>query len=106
VLALVVFTAIFAFAVTRIEARAGTGRPLLQKASGRHAGGRQLGAVAGADQVLGLAFAVGAGAGGAAAGAVLHYVVLVSLVGIVVTLFAYVVAIMFAGWKLGDFHER
>ena len=53
--------------------------------------------------VLGLAFAVGAGAGGAAFGAVLHYVVLVSVVGLVVTLLAYVIAITYAGWKLGDF---
>jgi Na+/H+-dicarboxylate symporter len=53
--------------------------------------------------VLGLALAVGAGAGGAALGAVAHYVVLVSVVGLLVTLGAYGVAIAFAGWKLGDF---
>src|SRR6202008_4187880 len=47
--------------------------------------------------------AVGAGAGGAAFGAVLHYVVLVSLVGILVTLVAYFVAVAFARWKLGEF---
>ena len=104
VLALVVFTGIFAFAVTRIDAE------------GRQSIGRFFKGIQDAMLVvvgwvlwlapigvLGLAFAVGAGAGGAAFGAVLHYVVLVSLVGIVVTLFAYVVAITFAGWKLGDF---
>ena len=104
VLALVVFTAIFAFAVTRIDA------------DGRQAIGRFFKGIQDAMLVvvgwvlalapigvLGLAFAVGAGAGGAAFGAVLHYVVLVSLVGIVVTLVAYVVAITYAGWKLGDF---
>lgn len=104
VLALVVFTAIFAFAVTQIDAE------------GRQAIGRFFKGIQDAMLVvvgwilwlapigvLGLALAVGAGAGGAAFGAVLHYVVLVSLVGIVVTLVAYVVAMLFAGWKLGDF---
>ncbi len=104
VLALVVFTAIFGFAVTRIDA------------DGRQAIGRFFKGIQDAMLVvvgwvlalapigvLGLAFAVGAGAGGAAFGAVLHYVVLVSLVGLVVTLFAYVIAITYAGWKLGDF---
>lgn len=104
VLALVVFTAIFAFALTRIDAE------------GRQAVGRFFKGVQDAMLVvvgwvlwlapigiLGLAFAVGAGAGGAAFGAVFHYVALVSLVGIVVTLGAYLVAVAFAGWKLGDF---
>ncbi len=81
VLALVVFTGIFAFAVTRIDA------------DGRQAVARLFKAVQDAMLVvvgwvlwlapvgvLGLAFAVGAGAGGAAFGAVLHYVVLVSLI--------------------------
>ncbi len=104
VLALVVFTALFAFAVTRIDEN---GRQLI----GRFFKGVQdamlvlVGWVLWLAPVgiLGLAFAVGAGAGGAAFGAVLHYVVLVSLVGIVVTLCAYLAAIAFAGWKLGEF---
>jgi Na+/H+-dicarboxylate symporter len=104
VLALVVFTAIFGFAVTRIDA------------DGRQAIGKFFKGIQDAMLVvvgwvlalapigvLGLAFAVGAGAGGAAFGAVLHYVVLVSVVGLVVTLLAYVIAITYAGWKLGDF---
>ncbi|HEU0311414.1 MAG TPA: cation:dicarboxylase symporter family transporter [Sphingomicrobium sp.] len=104
ILALVVFTAIFAFAVTRIDAE------------GRQAVGRFFKGIQDAMLVvvgwvlsfapigiLGLAFAVGAGAGGAAFGAVLHYVVLVSVVGLLVTLFAYVIAITYARWKLGDF---
>ena len=53
--------------------------------------------------VLALAFTVGAGAGGAAFGAVLHYVVLVSLLGITVLIAAYLVAIAAAGWRLPDF---
>jgi Na+/H+-dicarboxylate symporter len=104
VLALVVFTAIFGFAVTRIDA------------DGRQAISKFFKGIQDAMLVvvhwvlalapigvLGLAFAVGAGAGGAAFGAVLHYVILVSLVGLVVTLLAYVIAITYAGWKLGDF---
>jgi Na+/H+-dicarboxylate symporter len=104
VLALVVFTSVFAFAVTRIDVE------------GRQAVARFFKAVQDAMLVVvgwvlwlapigifGLAFAVGAGAGGAAFGALVHYVVLVSVVGLLVTLAAYVVAIIFARWKLGDF---
>jgi len=104
VLALVVFTTIFAFAATRIDTE---GARLI---------GRFFRAVQDAMLVvvgwvlwlapvgvLGLALAVGAGAGGAAFGAVLHYVLLVSLVGILVSLAAYLVAVGFAGWKLGEF---
>lgn len=104
VLALVVFTAIFAFAVTRIG-------PDERQSVGRFFKGIQDAMLVVVHWVLwlaplgvlGLAFAVGAGAGGSAFGAVLHYVILVSLVGIAVTLAAYVVAIAFARWKLGDF---
>ena len=49
--------------------------------------------------VFALAFAVGAGAGGAAFAALLHYVVLLSAVGVLVTLAAYVVAV--AGGRIG-----
>ena len=104
VLALVVFTSIFAFALIRIDAE---GRQLVA----RFFKGIQDAMLVVVHWVLwlaplgvlGLAFAVGAGAGGSAFGAVLHYVILVSLVGIAVTLAAYVVAIAFARWKLGDF---
>ena len=104
VLALVFFTAVFGFAVTRIDTE------------GRQAIGRFFRAVQDAMLivvgwvlrlapigVLGLAFAVGAGSGGAAFGAILHYVVLVSVLGIVVMLAAYVVAVVFARWHLGEF---
>jgi Na+/H+-dicarboxylate symporter len=104
VLALVVFTSIFAFAVTRIE---GAGRQSIanffkgiQDAMLVVVGWVLALAPIG---VFGLAFAVGAGAGGAAFSALLHYVVLVSLVGILITLAAYVIAVLFARWKLGDF---
>jgi proton glutamate symport protein len=104
VLALVVFTAIFGFAVTRIDA------------GGREAIGRFFKAVQDAMLVvvgwvlwlapigvLGLAFAVGAGAGGAAFTALIHYVLLVSAVGIAIILATYLIAVLLAGWKLGDF---
>ena len=104
VLALVVFTSIFAFALVRIDAEG-------RQSVARFFKGIQdtmlvvVGWVLALAPigVLGLAFAVGAGAGGAAFGAVLHYVILVSLIGIVMTLAAYVVAMTLTGWKLGDF---
>ena len=104
VLPLVVFTSIFAFAVTRIE---GEGRQSIAA----FFKGVQDAMLVVVGWVLalapigvgGLAFAVGAGAGGAAFGALVHYVVLVSLVGILVTLPAYVAAVIFGRWKLGDF---
>ena len=104
VLALVVFTTIFAFAVTRIDAE------------GRQSVGRLFKGIQDAMLVvvgwvlrlapigvLGLAFAVGAGAGGSAFGAVLHYVIIISAVGIGVTLSSYVIAVLFARWRLGEF---
>lgn len=104
VLALVVFTSIFAFAVTRIETE---GRrsianffKAIQDAMLVVVGWVLALAPIG---VFGLAFAVGAGAGGAAFGALVHYILLVSLVGILVTLVAYIVAVAFARWKLADF---
>jgi len=104
VLALVVFTTIFAFAVTRIdtEGRQSVGRLFkgIQDAMLVVVGWVLRLAPIG---VLGLAFAVGAGAGGSAFGAVLHYVVIISAVGIGVTLSSYFIAILFARWRLGDF---
>ena len=53
--------------------------------------------------VLALAFTVGAGAGGAAFGAVLHYVLLISSLGIAILMAAYVVALVAARWSLPAF---
>lgn len=53
--------------------------------------------------VLALAFTVGAGAGGSALGAVAHYVVLVSLLGVVVTVAALLVGILVARIRPGPF---
>jgi Na+/H+-dicarboxylate symporter len=104
VLALVFFTTIFAFAVTRIDAEG-------QRSVGQLFKGVQDAMLVVVGWVLwlapigvfGLAFAVGAGAGGSAFGAVLHYVVIISAVGIGVYLASYVIAILFARWKLGEF---
>lgn len=53
--------------------------------------------------VFGLSFALGAGAGASAFGAIIHYVLLVMLVGLGVTAAGYFIAMVFAGWKLRDF---
>lgn len=93
ILQLVIFAFLFALALTRIEAKKratvvalfeGIGDTLLVLI-GWVLWIAPLG-------VFALAFAVGAGAGGAAFAALLHYVVLVSAVGVLVTLAAYLVA--------------
>jgi Na+/H+-dicarboxylate symporter len=53
--------------------------------------------------VFGLAFALGAGAGASAFGAIIHYVLLMMLVGLGVTAAGYAIALVFARWRLGDF---
>jgi Na+/H+-dicarboxylate symporter len=104
ILAMVVFTALFAFAVTRIApARRRIIAEFFQaieEAMLVMVGWVLWLAPAG---VFALAFAVGAGAGGAAFGAVVHYVLLYSLVGVIVLLLGYVIALLFARWRLGDF---
>ena len=104
ILPLVVFTALFAFAVTRIEAAqqrtiAGFFQAI-EKAMLVLIGWVLALAPYG---VFGLAFAVGAGAGGAAFGAVLHYVVLASAIGLLVMLAGYGVALFGARWSLRAF---
>ena len=53
--------------------------------------------------VFGLAFALGAGAGASAFGAIIHYVLLMMLVGLGVTAAGYGIALVFARWRLADF---
>jgi Na+/H+-dicarboxylate symporter len=55
--------------------------------------------------VLALAFAVGAGAGGSALGAVLHYVLIISALGVVLTLVGFGIAILVAGFAPGAFFK-
>ncbi len=104
ILQIVVFTALFAFAITRLpEIKR---RPL---AAFFDALGEAMLVIIGwilwlaPVGVLALAFAVGAGAGSTAFGAVLHYVLLVSSLGIAVLLAAYGVAAVAARWPIGRF---
>ena len=104
ILPLVVFTVIFAFALARID------RPKrLTALTFFEAIGEAMLTVIGwvlwlaPVGVFALAFAVGAGAGGSALGAVVHYVILISLLGIVLTLVGYVIAITVGGFSLGEF---
>jgi len=104
ILQLVVFTALFGFAIARLPED--KRRPLagffdaLAEAMLVIIGWVLWLAPAG---VLALAFTVGAGSGGAAFGAVLHYILLVSSLGIAILLAAYIVAVGFARWPLGRF---
>jgi Na+/H+-dicarboxylate symporter len=53
--------------------------------------------------VLALAFGLGASAGGGAFAALAYYIMLVASIGLIVTLAAYPVAVLLGGQKLGDF---
>jgi Na+/H+-dicarboxylate symporter len=104
VLPLVVFTLIFALALTRIETarrRSIVGffegiSDALLVVIGWVLWIAPLG-------VFALAFAVGAGAGGAAFAGLAHYIVLVSVLGVLVTLAGYVIAVAAGRIPLGSF---
>ena len=104
ILPLVVFTALFALAITRIEsAKRATLFNFFQAIEATMLviiGWVLWVAPVG---VLALGFALGAGAGGAAFGAVLHYVVLVSVLGVLITLAGFAIAVSWGGWRLRDF---
>jgi Na+/H+-dicarboxylate symporter len=53
--------------------------------------------------VFALAFAVGAGAGGSALGAVVHYVIILSTLGIILTVVGFAIAILVARLAPGEF---
>jgi proton glutamate symport protein len=104
ILGLIVFTVVFGFAITRL--------PEPQRSTL----GGLFSAIADAMLIVigwvlalapigvaALAFVVGARAGAGAFGALLHYILLVSAVGVVVTLAAYVVAVVGGGVPLGRF---
>jgi proton glutamate symport protein len=104
ILPLVIFTALFAFAVTRIATEQQRTIASFFRAI-EQAMLVMIGWVLALAPfgVFGLAFAVGASAGGAAFGAVLHYVVLASTIGICVMLAGFGIALVFARWSLRDF---
>jgi proton glutamate symport protein len=100
ILPLVVFTALFAFAVARIAPDqrriiANFFKAIEQAMLVMIGWVLWLAPIG----VFGLAFAVGAGAGGAAFGAVLHYVALVSTIGVSVMLAGYAIAVVAARWS-------
>nr|WP_294847896.1 cation:dicarboxylase symporter family transporter [uncultured Sphingomonas sp.] len=103
ILPLVVFTALFAFALTRIDAesRAIISRffKAVEKAMLVMIGWVLALAPYG---VFALGFAVGAGAGGSAFAALAHYILILLIVGGTVTLLGYLVA-AYAGWSVSDF---
>ncbi|CAA9509705.1 MAG: Proton/glutamate symporter [uncultured Sphingomonas sp.] len=104
ILPLVVFSVIFAFALSRVAAD--RRRPAL---AFFEAVGDAMLVVIGwvlwlaPAGVLALAFAVGAGAGGSALGAVAHYVVLISLLGVGITAVGFLIALLVARFRPGAF---
>ncbi|WP_374943692.1 dicarboxylate/amino acid:cation symporter [Sphingomonas sp.] len=92
-LSLIVFTLVFAFALTRIEA-GGRAQVVALFAAIRDAMLVVVGWVLWLAPVgvFALAFLVGARAGSAAFGALVHYIATISVIGIVVTIVAYVIA--------------
>jgi proton glutamate symport protein len=104
ILPLLIFTLVFAFAVTRLASG-----PRAQMAGFFSALADAMIIVIewvlklAPIGVFALAFVVGARSGFAALGAVAHYIVTVSMVGIVCGLFAYPVAVLAGKKKLGEF---
>ena len=107
ILGLVIFSLMFAFAIARLPAPK---RKLL--GSFFDALGDALLVIIGwvlwvaPIGVFALGFAVGAGAGGAAFGAVAHYMAIISVVGILVLLVAYGVALVMARFSPRDFVRK
>lgn len=100
ILPLVFFTVIFAFALSRVSSRQRTAALGFFEAVG-DAMLIVIGWVLWLAPVgvFALAFAVGAGAGGSALGAVAHYVLLICLIGIGITIVGYVIALFVARFR-------
>ncbi len=107
ILPLVLFTALFAFALTRVERelRGGVVRffQAIERALLVLIGWILWLAPYG---VFALAFAVGAGAGGAAFGALLHYIVLVTVIGWIMIAVGVLIAWFAAGWSPARFFRE
>jgi len=102
----VFFTSIFAFALAKVEpARRTTVLGFFEGVSDAML--RVIGWVLWLAPigVLALAFAVGAGAGGSALGAVVHYVLIISALGVVLTIVGFGIAILVAGYAPGRFFK-
>ncbi len=104
ILPLVVFTTIFAFALARVAPDRRGGALNFFEAIGE-AMLTVIGWVLWLAPigVFALAFAVGAGAGGSALGAVAHYVVLISTVGILLTVVGYAIGLFTVRWSPAAF---
>jgi proton glutamate symport protein len=106
ILPLVFFTTVFAFALARVEpARRSTVLGFFEGVADTML--LVIGWVLALAPigVLALAFAVGAGAGGSALGAVVHYVIIISLLGIILTAIGFGIAIFVAGFAPGAFFK-
>ena len=104
ILPLVFFTTVFAFALAKVDpARRGGVLGFFEGVSDAML--RVIGWVLWLAPVgvLALAFAVGAGAGGSALGAVLHYVLILSALGIILTFVGFGIAILVAGFAPSAF---
>lgn len=104
ILPLVFFTAIFAFALARVQPeRRATTLGFFEGVS--EAMLTVIGWVLALAPigVFALAFAVGAGAGGSALGAVVHYVIILSALGLILTLIGFGIAIVVARLAPGEF---
>lgn len=106
ILPLVFFTTVFAFALAKVEPkRRGTALGFFEGVADAML--LVIGWVLALAPigVFALAFAVGAGAGGSALGAVLHYVIILSLLGIILTVIGFGIAILIAGFAPGAFFK-
>jgi Na+/H+-dicarboxylate symporter len=104
ILPLVFFTSVFAFALAKVEPTRRVG--VLGFFEGvADAMLRVIGWVLALAPigVLALAFAVGAGAGGSALGAVVHYVLVLSALGVMLTVVGFGIAILVAGFAPSTF---
>ena len=107
ILSLVLFTALFAFALTKVETELRTGVVRFFQAVER-----ALLVLIGwilwlaPYGVFALAFAVGAGSGGAIFGALLHYIVLVSTIGWMMIAVGVLIAWLAAGWTPARFFRE
>jgi proton glutamate symport protein len=99
ILPLVFFTTVFAFALARVEpSRRSPALGFFEAAADAMLLVISWVLAIAPIGVFALAFAVGAGAGGSALGAVVHYVIILSLLGVVLTVAGFIIAVLVAGF--------